>query len=56
MFDNLHFKYGITSFEEQCEIIYSFLKKNYGGGGHAGAAGCKVTEEQFIEILKNRTF
>lgn len=32
-----------------------YLKKNYGGGGHAGAAGCKVTEEQFIEILKNRT-
>lgn len=32
MFDNLHFKYGITSFEEQCEIIYSFLKKNYGKG------------------------
>ena len=33
-----------------------YLKKNYGGGGHAGAAGCKVTEEQFIELLKNRTF
>lgn len=32
-----------------------YLKKNYGGGGHVGAAGCKVTEEQFIEMLKSRT-
>ena len=31
-----------------------FLKKKYGGGGHKGAAGCTLTEEQFIEILQNR--
>ena len=32
-----------------------FLKKKYGGGGHKGAAGCTLTEEQFIEVLQNRT-
>lgn len=31
-----------------------FLKEKYGGGGHKGAAGCQITQEQFIEILKNR--
>jgi oligoribonuclease NrnB/cAMP/cGMP phosphodiesterase (DHH superfamily) len=31
-----------------------YLKEKYKGGGHKGAAGCQVTEEQFIEILKNR--
>ena len=29
-----------------------FLKKKYGGGGHKGAAGCTLTEKQFIEILQ----
>ena len=33
---------------------YWDLKEKYKGGGHQGAAGCQVTEEQFIEILKNR--
>jgi nanoRNase/pAp phosphatase (c-di-AMP/oligoRNAs hydrolase) len=31
-----------------------FLKKKYNGGGHPGAAGCTITEEQFITILKNK--
>ena len=31
-----------------------FLKERYNGGGHKGAAGCTLSEEQFIEILKNR--
>lgn len=31
-----------------------FLKKKYGGGGHKGAAGCTLTEKQFIEILQNK--
>ena len=31
-----------------------FLKRKYGGGGHKGAAGCTLTETQFIGILKNR--
>lgn len=29
----------------------AYLKANYGGGGHKGAAGCTITEEQFIELL-----
>ena len=32
-----------------------FLKQNYNGGGHKGAAGCTLTQEQFIKILKDRT-
>lgn len=31
-----------------------YLKENYKGGGHVGAAGCQVSEEQFIEILKKK--
>ncbi|MBR6907936.1 hypothetical protein IKN40_05620 [bacterium] len=29
-----------------------FLKEKYHGGGHKGAAGCTLTEDQFIKILK----
>ena len=32
-----------------------FLKENYKGGGHKGAAGCTLTQDQFIKILKNKT-
>ena len=32
-----------------------FLKERYNGGGHKGAAGCTLTQEQFINILKNKT-
>ncbi|WQJ53249.1 MAG: DHH phosphoesterase [Wendovervirus sonii] len=31
-----------------------YMKEHYNGGGHEGAAGCTVSEEQFIEILKNK--
>lgn len=31
-----------------------FLKKKYGGGGHKGAAGCEVSQDKFIEILKRK--
>jgi oligoribonuclease NrnB/cAMP/cGMP phosphodiesterase (DHH superfamily) len=31
-----------------------YLKKKYKGGGHKGAAGCTITEKQFIKILKNK--
>ena len=32
-----------------------FLKERYNGGGHKGAAGCTLTQEQFINILKTKT-
>ena len=32
-----------------------YMKKNYGGGGHEGAAGAQITESQFIKILKTKT-
>ena len=31
-----------------------FLKKKYGGGGHQGAAGCTISNNQFLKILKNK--
>jgi len=33
-----------------------YCKKMYNGGGHAGAAGCTLTQEQFIKILKKKIF
>lgn len=32
-----------------------FLREKYKGGGHKGAAGCTLTQEQFIKILKSKT-
>ena len=32
-----------------------FLREKYKGGGHKGAAGCTLSQEQFIKILKNKT-
>ena len=31
-----------------------FLKEKYNGGGHKGAAGCTLIQEQFINILKTK--
>lgn len=31
-----------------------FLKEKYNGGGHKGAAGCTLTQDQFIKILENK--
>lgn len=31
-----------------------WCREKYQGGGHAGAAGCTISEEQFIEALKTR--
>ena len=31
-----------------------FLKERYNGGGHKGAAGCTLTQDQFINILKKK--
>lgn len=31
-----------------------YLKKNYNGGGHQGAAGCTLTEKQFLKILSEK--
>ena len=31
-----------------------FLREKYSGGGHKGAAGCTLTQDQFIKILKNK--
>ena len=31
-----------------------FLKEKYNGGGHKGAAGCTLTQKQFIDILTHK--
>lgn len=33
----------------------AYLKEHYKGGGHAGAAGCTITNAKFIQMLKNKT-
>ena len=32
-----------------------YLKEKYNGGGHVGAAGCTLSEKQFIDILHKRS-
>ena len=32
-----------------------YLKKYFNGGGHEGAAGCQISEDKFIEILKKKS-
>jgi oligoribonuclease NrnB/cAMP/cGMP phosphodiesterase (DHH superfamily) len=32
-----------------------YLKSKYGGGGHTGAAGCQLTEEQFLQVLTSKS-
>lgn len=34
----------------------AYMKEHYHGGGHIGAAGCQLSEEQFIEVLKKKIF
>jgi nanoRNase/pAp phosphatase (c-di-AMP/oligoRNAs hydrolase) len=31
-----------------------YLKSKYKGGGHKGAAGCTISEKQFLKIIKNK--
>lgn len=33
----------------------NFMKRAFNGGGHKGAAGCTMTEAQFIKVLKSKT-
>lgn len=32
-----------------------YLKKYFNGGGHEGAAGCQISEDKFIDILKKKS-
>ena len=32
-----------------------YLKAMYGGGGHAGAAGCTLSNEQFIKVMTSKS-
>lgn len=51
--------YNIRDYEPEPELggfhCGEFLKKFYNGGGHKGAAGCTITEDEFIKILKTKT-
>lgn len=33
-----------------------YCKEKHHGGGHKGAAGCQLTEEEFVAMLKNKVF
>ena len=32
----------------------AYLRQKYGGGGHVGAAGCTLENEQFFEIIRKK--
>ena len=40
--------------EEDTYNCGKYLKENYGGGGHIGAAGCVISQDQFIKILQEK--
>ena len=47
--------WGISLYNANLDDTFhcgEYLKNKYNGGGHLGAAGCQISEEQFIEILK----
>ena len=51
-------KWGISLYNTNLDDTFhcgEYLKKNYKGGGHIGAAGCQVTEAKFKRMLKTKT-
>ena len=48
-------KYSISLYKENNRLpefsVGQYLKDNYGGGGHSGAAGASITREQFEKII-----
>lgn len=50
--------WGISLYNINVEDTFdcgNYLKEHYNGGGHKGAAGANITEEQFISILKAKS-
>lgn len=51
-------KWGISLYNINVEDTFdcgAYLKEHYNGGGHKGAAGACITEEQFVNILKAKS-
>ena len=51
-------KWGISLYNINVEDTFdcgAYLKERYNGGGHKGAAGACITEEQFVNILKTKS-
>lgn len=52
-------KWTISLYNTRDDVKFhcgEYLKSKYGGGGHLGAAGCQINDEQMIEIIKTRKF
>lgn len=50
--------YNISMYSDGAESDFScgeYMAKNFNGGGHKGAAGGKMTEEQFIDFITKRS-
>ena len=50
-------KWGISLYNTNLDDTFhcgEYLKKNYKGGGHVGAAGCQVNEAKFKRMLKTK--
>lgn len=46
---------SLYNVNDDCEFhCGEYLKDHYKGGGHKGAAGCQITQDQFIKILKDK--
>ena len=51
-------KWGISLYNINVEDTFdcgAYLKEHYNGGGHIGAAGAGITEEQFVNLLKTKS-
>ena len=51
-------KWSISLYNINVEDTFdcgAYLKEHYNGGGHKGAAGACITEEQFVNILKTKS-
>lgn len=54
--ENGQWKVGLYNINETTDFdCGEYLKEKYNGGGHKGAAGCIISEEKFVEILKNKS-
>ena len=51
-------KWIVSLYNTRNDITFDcgdYLRKNYGGGGHVGAAGCTLDNEQFFEIITKKS-
>ena len=51
-------KWLVSLYNTRNDITFdcgAYLRKKYGGGGHVGAAGCTLDNEQFYKVIKEKS-